>query len=483
MFTDIDENLPAEDINAINYVSATGIMDGYSDGRFRPDVFVPYSVFCRSVFYAFNPVLYVKSTKLSSNKPVKQFWYSEYIDFVSNLTGETHHPKKTISSSAAVQIISKFYHAILRQNSNQIQCEPSFSNNDHKSKLTRIILAKIFYCYTKQFITTLTIHNIDPEILFSFWERTQTCINPFQFALRSIECAPNLYPQNANPSFISCFPYLKALSIDAARETHRNMCDIDKTISYEFSSMHLTTIYQYTSLASLYAMLTQSNRAPFGLAPKIMLRMSNIAYLNDPDEGRFYQDSLADLLPENFSSDDSIIHTDDIYIVCFTETDSEFLPMWVQYANQAQGCRIEFYNSGIEVTKLKYVNNTELPEVMEQLIQQIKNPPTKDSLINVAIQTYATDKLHEIQYYYKSSNYQHENEVRYMTTMPVKQALVDEGSSDNGTKIPRLYCNIPIPLEIKSVTLGPKCPDPERIALYLKHCGIENVYCSKIHFR
>lgn len=73
MFTDIDENLPAEDINAINYVSATGIMDGYSDGRFRPDVFVPYSVFCRSVFYAFNPVLYVKSTKLSSNKPVKQF--------------------------------------------------------------------------------------------------------------------------------------------------------------------------------------------------------------------------------------------------------------------------------------------------------------------------------------------------------------------------------------------------------------------------
>ena len=478
MFTDIDENLPAEDINAINYVSATGIMDGYSDGRFRPDVFVPYSVFCRSVFYAFNPVLYVKSTKLSSNKPVKQFWYSEYIDFVSNLTGETHHPKKTISISAAVQIISKFYHAILRQNSNQIQCEPSFSNNDHKSKLTRIILAKIFYCYTKQFITTLTIHNIDPEILFSFWERTQTCINPFQFALRSIECAPNLYPQNANPSFISCFPYLKALSIDAARETHRNMCDIDKTISYEFSSMHLTTIYQYTSLASLYAMLTQSNRAPFGLAPKIMLRMSNIAYLNDPDEGRFYQDSLADLLPENFSSDDSIIHTDDIYIVCFTKTDSEFLPMWVQYANQAQGCRIEFNGSDIKVTELQYVKDTELPKVMNKLIEIIK-----DSSSNTALKTYATDKLHEIQYYYKSANYQHEKEVRYTTTMPVKQALVDEGSSDNGTKIPRLYCNIPIPLEIKSVTLGPKCPDPERIALYLKHCGIENVYRSKIHFR
>ena len=40
MFTDIDKNLLFEDINAINYVSATGIMDGYSDGRFRPDVFV-----------------------------------------------------------------------------------------------------------------------------------------------------------------------------------------------------------------------------------------------------------------------------------------------------------------------------------------------------------------------------------------------------------------------------------------------------------
>ena len=206
--------------------------------------------------------------------------------------------------------------------------------------------------------------------------------------------------------------------------------------------------------------------------------MSNIAYLNDPDEGRFYQDSLADLLPENFSSDDSIIHTDDTYIVCFTKTDTEFLPMWVQYANQAQGCRIEFNGSDIKVTELEYVKDTELPEVMNKLIEIIK-----DSSSNTALKTYATDKLHEIQYYYKSANYQHENEVRYTTTMPVKQALVDEGSSDNGTKIPRLYCNIPIPLKIKSVTLGPKCPDPERIALYLKHCGIENVYRSKIHFR
>ena len=230
-------------------------------------------------------------------------------------------------------------------------------------------------------------------------------------------------------------------------------------------------------------MLTQSNRAPFGSAPKIMLRMSNVAYLNDPDEGHFYQSKLIDSLPKQFSYEGSNIHTDDTYIVCFAEKGDELLPMWVQYANQAQGCRIEFNGSDIKVTKLEYVNNTELPKVMEQLIKQIKDPPTKDPLINVAIQTYATDKLHEIQYYYKSSNYQHENEVRYTTTMPVKQALVDEGSSDNGTKIPRLYCNIPIPLKIKSVTLGPKCPDPERVALYLKHCGIENVYRSKIHFR
>ena len=480
MFTDIDKNLLVEDINAINYVSATGIMDGYSDGRFRPDVFVPYSVFCRSVFYAFNPVLYVKSTKLSSNKPVKQFWYSEYIDFVSNLTGETHPPKKTISISAAVQIISKFYHAILRQNSNQIQCEPFFSNDDHKSKLTRITLARIFYYYTKQFIHSLTSPPVKPEELFRLWKSTQNHINinPFEFALQSVECAPELYPPKADLSFISRFPYLKALPISNVRKTHGIMCHIDEAISCKFSSKSHSSLYQYTSLASLYTMLTQSNRASFGLPPAITLHMSNVAYLNDPDEGHFYQSKLIDLLPKQFSYEGSNIHTDDTYIVCFAGTDDELLPMWVQYANQAQGCRIEFNGSDIKVTKLKYVKDTELPEVMNKLIEIIK-----DSSSNTALKTYATDKLHEIQYYYKSANYRHEKEVRYTTTMPVKQALVDEGSSDNGTKIPRLYCNIPIPLKIKSVTLGPKCPDPERIALYLKHCGIENVYRSKIHFR
>jgi|GEM_PF-3322081 len=475
MFTDIDENLPAEDINAINYVSAAGIMCGYTDGSFRPDDLVSYSALCRSLFNAFNPASYNPSKK-TLNQPLHLL----YSDFVYSRIQKNYSPKTNIASSTAIRIISKFYQLLFIENSTTNQHLSHFSNDSHSGKLTRITLARIFYYYTKQFIHSLTNPPVKPEELFRLWESTQNHINinPFEFALQSVECAPELYPQKADLSFISRFPYLKALPISNVRKTHGIMCHIDETISCKFSPKSHSSLYQYTSLASLYTMLTQSNRASFGLPPEITLHMSNVAYLNDPDEGHFYQSKLIDLLPKQFSYEGSNIHTDDTYIVCFAEKGDELLPMWVQYANQAQGCRIEFNGSDIKVTELQYVKDTELPEVMNKLIEIIK-----DSSSNTALKTYATDKLHEIQYYYKSANYQHENEVRYTTTMPVKQALVDEGSSDNGTKIPRLYCNIPIPLKIKSVTLGPKCPDSERIALYLKHCGIENVYRSKIHFR
>lgn len=324
MFTDIDENLPAEDINAINYVSAAGIMCGYTDGSFRPDDLVSYSALCRSLFNAFNPASHNPSQK-TLNQPLHLL----YSDFVYSRIQKNYSPKTNIASSTAIRIISKFYQLLFIENSTTNQHLSHFSNDSHSYKLTRITLARIFYYYTKQFIHSLTNPPVKPEELFRLWESTQNHINinPFEFALQSVECAPELYPPKADLSFISRFPYLKALPISNVRKTHGIMCHIDEAISCKFSPKSHSSLYQYTSLASLYTMLTQSNRASFGLPPEITLHMSNVAYLNDPDEGHFYQSKLIDLLPKQFSYEGSNIHTDDTYIVCFAEKGDELLPM------------------------------------------------------------------------------------------------------------------------------------------------------------
>lgn len=111
MFTDIDENLPAEDINAINYVSAAGIMCGYTDGSFRPDDLVSYSALCRSLFNAFNPASHNPSQK-TLNQPLHLL----YSDFVYSRIQKNYSPKTNIASSTAIRIISKFYQLLFIEN-------------------------------------------------------------------------------------------------------------------------------------------------------------------------------------------------------------------------------------------------------------------------------------------------------------------------------------------------------------------------------
>lgn len=85
-------------------------------------------------------------------------------------------------------------------------------------------------------------------------------------------------------------------------------------------------------------------------------------------------------------------------------------------------------------------------------------------------------------YFFKDKYYAQEKEIRsIVTALPHQVQLWDK--LRNGEIFPRSYVILKKPLRVLSVTLGPKCPNPEQIAVALQNMGIKHIYRSKIHFQ
>ena len=231
--------------------------------------------------------------------------------------------------------------------------------------------------------------------------------------------------------------------------------------------------YHYTSLTSLYHMLSKSNNSKNFEQPNIYLNASNIIYLNDPQEGKLHQEHISSSL----NNKDIDVDVNNAYIICFCKNNKERLPMWVQYADNAKGCRIEFeIPKRIKTYSVDYKENLNTPEVVNYLIK-IYNDENNDS-----IKKYIYNRLQEVEYYYKDVYYSHEDEIRYILNASPQNALEYDFIRE-GEYFPRLYCETPYPFLIKSVMLGPKCPNPEQVILYLKRMGVPEVYKSNIKFQ
>lgn len=257
-------------------------------------------------------------------------------------------------------------------------------------------------------------------------------------------------------------------------DTYCKICEIDDFIYDNMSEFKGSTAYQYTSLSSLYKMLHKSKK--YRIA-NIFLHMSNVVYLNDPQEGRLYNDLIREKL--NFDKNiENNIKTKNAYVLCLSKDNEERLPMWVQYADSAKGCRIEFEMPyGITMYDMNYCQiKDELPKWIEHMCDKY------NACNNEILKKYIEDKLNEIQYYYKDKYYEHEQEVRYTVNVSPENALEYDFVRE-GEYFPRLYCETQYPFPIKSVMLGPKCPNPEQVALYLKRTGVPEVLKSNIKFQ
>ena len=163
--------------------------------------------------------------------------------------------------------------------------------------------------------------------------------------------------------------------------------------------------------------------------------------------------------------------------------------MWVQYGDNAKGCRIEFKLKKPYFTKVRYYSfqenesaNTPETLMLDNIVRILSHYKRRWHVINDCIIFWVKFLLKRVGYFYKESYYSHENEIRFIAEHESEDALVHTEAKE-GEIFPRLYVECEFPLEVKSVTLGPKCDQQEKIALALKHKGIPKVRRSKISFR
>jgi hypothetical protein len=248
----------------------------------------------------------------------------------------------------------------------------------------------------------------------------------------------------------------------------------------------------------------------------------NANYMNDPEEGKLLHKWLG-------AEEESIDQVSPFYLMSLT-TESDDLPMWVQYGRDGKGICVTLHDDLFEVknsraehelipraTDLKqqedgeetdgqdkpkissskegerftpyricYMSDTslygnlfesaELKKIEEEL-KKLKGIFTASSQKKEIYQI-----MEEIRFLFKSADYVTENEVRLLKYADLKsdKILLDE----TGDGVPRLYVEQDGHVKIKKITFGPKVYNESKIVPYIKFCDPEiEIGVSGIHFR
>lgn len=235
--------------------------------------------------------------------------------------------------------------------------------------------------------------------------------------------------------------------------------------------------YQYTSLSSLHAMLTQSNVAKSYESPCIKMRMSNSIHLNDPLEGRLFDKKVN--IPQKASG--NFAENNNTYILSLSTQYEEQLPMWIHYADGGTGCRIKFDIQRLNFFPVAYSNQKDSDSAAQSIIDIFQNYLQKNWLPSTPEYLFLNDMYNQYRFYFKDGAYQYEKEIRLVLSQIPQFAK--EYPVRAGEIFPRFYIETPAPLRIQSVMLGPKCPNPEHVALFLQKMNVPQITRSEIHYR
>lgn len=267
-----------------------------------------------------------------------------------------------------------------------------------------------------------------------------------------------------------------------------------------FETTGKAEICHYSKLATLKHIIRVKDSQP---QPR--LRISNIAYLNDPSEGNVLLQLLKKFIKSNafymlFGKDNPDenklveVPFSKVFIGSFSTAKNK-LPMWTLYGDDSKGCCLVFddyffdkKNELIEekpnmddknispqeliLYRVKYLDVDKLDK-SDSIVSYLKKIANILDLFEVIISKYESVKvwimalLDEIRFLFKDSDYDYENEVRIIIHAENFEIQVDDGQNELG--IPRLYVNLQRKLIYKEIILGSKIDKPNAIAPFLLH--------------
>lgn len=282
-----------------------------------------------------------------------------------------------------------------------------------------------------------------------------------------------------------------------------------------FETTGETEICHYSKLATLKYIIQVKDSKP---QPK--LRISNIAYLNDPSEGNILlhllkksvQSNVFDKLLGNENTEENKlveVSFSKVFIGSFSTAKNK-LPMWTLYGDDSKGCCLVFddyffdkknelietksnmddksiFSQELILYRVKYLDLDNLDE-SDPIVSCIKEIASILDLFEGIISKYESVRiwimslLDEIRFLFKDSDYDYENEVRIIIHAENSEIQVDDGQ--NELNIPKLYVDLQRKLIYKEIILGSKIDKPNAVAPFLLHSGmVKKVIKSGINYQ
>lgn len=269
----------------------------------------------------------------------------------------------------------------------------------------------------------------------------------------------------------------------------------------------------YTSLETLKYLLAPINLGKNHDESKVgnFLRLSHYKQMNDPLEGEVLKEYLFN--SEKVNSISETLGQNSYYYVSAATTESDSLPMWKQYADDAQGLFLEYSKQYLKnivkhgegkIAKVYYLDINDKNERIKCVNREKAGKCNKENneqdiltllkdlkdLINEMDKKdveEAKSRLSELFLCFKNIDYAYENEYRIIIN---KDNTTDDIILGEHTSVPRLYTYLDQePLVYSKVILGSKCIHSDYVAPYIEHCAGMNknkkitIQRSKIEYR
>ncbi len=302
------------------------------------------------------------------------------------------------------------------------------------------------------------------------------------------------------------------LKINKILQTYQKIYDLNDKIAdflkvEEYDEQSRLELGQYTSIRTIENVICRedgevdakkADSKDDGKA-RGRLRLTNARQVNDPMEGRVLFDFL-------FSEPVDVDFVQSHIYISSATSQLDSLPMWKQYAKDAQGVVLQYSDEFIEsivksknvdLAKMCYLDiengvlnhviiegkyrddvKAELIELSKEIEKEIAKDETGDVKKDIL------DILRPLAFLFKHKNYSYEREYRIMHDNEIFKRDIKLFKKE-GMPLPFLYVYLKdFKLKYKRVILGAKSIDVDYVAPYIKHCDNQiKIEVSKINYR
>lgn len=303
------------------------------------------------------------------------------------------------------------------------------------------------------------------------------------------------------------------------------VCEMKERLRYNGKDncvAHYTKINNLKYLVKPKKVIENNGKTPY-------IRLNNVAYMNDPTEGKVFlkllkntKKEVENIIKDLYNTRNCDVRkefndTEHVYLTSFSEAIDTSLPMWVGYSQDATGCCLlysiddfdkEDLNSDAYNMMLALGNEDEKKEnnkdsyclynikyIDEKQLNNKKEEAIKSNLEEIAeillkmnhlnddkVKSIVKNILAQVRYLFKDKDYSYEKEVR-VVRFCTDEERIKYTDEKEGFVVPHAYIDLEKELKVREVILGPKVDKAMEIANYLSFSGVESITKSNISYQ